>query len=78
MYDADMWVGCKELTSRQLMEYLILKTNPDTRICICGSGNVYLHLTGDKSVMSLDNDSLSELDEYDGREPLKITEVLHI
>ena len=72
LYDSKYWKHGRNVTVRQIYEYLQEHIPDDAIVCIGGSSEIYTHLSMDGSAFSLDFDSLSDLEEYDGREPTEL------
>lgn len=72
MYDPKHWKHGINITVGEFYSYLGRNVPADAVIHICGSNQVYLHLSEDGTVFSVDYDSLSELPEYDGCGPTEM------
>lgn len=54
------------ITVGELCNYLKENIPADAIFCVCGSDRIYLHMEQDKSVFSVDDCSLSDMEEYCG------------
>jgi hypothetical protein len=75
MYDSKYWKHGCNVTVRQLYEYMQQNIPDDAIVCIGGSNEIFTHLSTDGSAFSLDFDSLSDLEEYEGSEPSEMLEI---
>ena len=64
MYNPKFWKHCENITVKQFCEYLQNSIPLDAVMCVCGNGQIYMHLEEDGSVFSVDDFSLSDLPEY--------------
>ena len=69
MYNPDARKEVRGTTVFQLCAYLIENVSMDAIVHVCGEDIFYLHVEEDGSVLSLDDNSLSDMPEYDGSEP---------
>lgn len=74
MYDPKFWKYCENVTVKQFCEYLQNNIPPDAIMCVCGRSIFHTHLEEDRSVFSVDHDSLFYLDEYENHEAGDMTE----
>lgn len=73
MYDPKKRVHFKTSpTVAQLCKYLQENIPLNATVNICGDEQVYIHVEEDGSVVSLDDCSLSDLEEYCGLEVVRI------
>lgn len=75
MYNPEFWKHCENVTVGQFCEYLQNNIPPDAIICVCGSGNIYMHLEEGGGVYSVDDSSLSDLPEYENHDAGELTGV---
>jgi hypothetical protein len=67
-YDARYWKHGLDITVGELCDYMKEHIPSDAIFHVCGDSQVYLHFSPEGKAFSVDNDSLSELSEYDGCE----------
>lgn len=69
MFDCRARKFTRNITVLQLCTYLMEHVPSNAVVHICGDNYIYFHQEEDGSVFCLDNNSLSDLPEYDGCEP---------
>lgn len=74
MYDPKHWKHGTNITVGEFCRYLKVNVPMDAVFHVCGSSRIFLHQSRDGRVFSIDDDSLSELSEYDACTPAQITE----
>ena len=72
MFDPKKWRYAKNMTVSQFCDYLLENVPPDALFYVCGDEHVYMHLEEDGSVFSVDNCSLSDLEEYADYEVIEL------
>lgn len=70
-YDPDFWSDACNVTVRSLKKYLE-RLPENTVVHCCGTSQCWLHYAPETNALSIDCESLSELPEYDGREPASL------
>lgn len=68
MFDPKQWKHVENITVKQFCEYLQEHIPEDALLFVCGDNQVYMHMESDGSIFSIDDNSLSDLPEYDGYE----------
>lgn len=68
MFSPTHWVHCENITVKQFCEYLQMNVPEDALFFVCGDNQVYMHMETDGSVFSVDDCSLSDLEEYEDYE----------
>lgn len=66
MYNPEYWKHCKNITVKQFCDYIRKNIPEDAVLHVCGDNHVYMHMEVDGSVFSVDDNSLSDLLEYEG------------
>lgn len=69
MYRPDARKEVQGITVFQLCAYLIENVSVDAIVHVCGEDIFYIHVEEDGSVISMDDNSLSDMPEYDESEP---------
>lgn len=72
MFDPKKRGYSDNLTVEELCNYLLQNANKDARVTILGDPIVYIHIEEDRSVVCLDDNSLSDLPEYENAEDATI------
>lgn len=67
MFEPKYWKPCESITVKQFCDYLKNNVPADAILFVCGSEYVYIHVEADGSVVSIDDNSLSDLPEYEER-----------
>jgi len=75
MFSPTHWVHGKNMTVKQFCDYLRQHVPEDAIFCVCGDSQVYMHLETDGSVFSVDDCSLSDLEEYEDFEVRELEEI---
>lgn len=70
-YDPDFWTEARAMTAGAMKQYLN-RLPDDTVIHCCGTAQCWLHYAPATRSLSIDCESLSELPEYEGREPARL------
>ena len=65
-YNPNEWVYKRSMTVQEVCAYLLSHAPADAILTICGDENIHFHMSNDKAYVTLDHDSLSDIDEYDG------------
>lgn len=68
MFNPDARKEVQGITVFQLCAYLIENVSVDAIVHVCGEDIFYIHVEEDGSVISMDDNSLSDMPEYDGSE----------
>lgn len=68
MFDPKQWKHCENITIKEFCDYLQNHVPEDALLFVCGDNQVYMHMESDGSIFSIDDNSLSDLLEYDGYE----------
>ena len=76
MFDPKYWKHSQNITVRQFCEYLQNNIPGDALLYVCGDNQVYMHMESDGSIFSIDDNSLSDLQEYEDYEMQEL-EVAH-
>lgn len=66
MYNPKFWKHCENITVKQFCDYIRKNVPEDAALHVCGDNHLYMHLEADGSVFSVDDNSLSDLPEYEG------------
>ncbi len=69
MFNPDARKEVQGITVFQLCAYLIENVSVDAIVHVCGEDIFYIHVEEEGSVISMDDNSLSDMPEYDGSEP---------
>lgn len=69
-YDPDFWTESRNMTVGSLKKYLS-QLPDDAIVHCCGTSQCWLHYAPETKALSLDCESLSDLPEYEGREPAR-------
>lgn len=77
MFDPKYWKHCENITVKQFCEYLQNNIPEDALLYVCGDNQVYMHMESDGSIFSVDDNSLSDLPEYEDYEVQEL-EVEHL
>lgn len=64
-YNPKFWKHGESITVGQFCEYVSKHIPPTAILHVCGDEQIYLHLSTDGNVFSLDYNSLSDLSEYE-------------
>lgn len=72
MFDRKHWKYGNHITVKELCNYLRENVPADAIFCVCGSDRIYLHMEEEKSVFSVDDCSLSDMEEYCGYDAQKM------
>ena len=72
MFDRKHWKYGDNITVGELCNYLKNNLPTEALFCVCGSERIYFHMEKDKSVFSVDDCSLSDMEEYYGYEAEEI------
>ena len=65
MFNPEQWVHCENITVKQFIEYLQKYVPEDAVFFVCGDSQAYMPMESDGSVFSVDDCSLSDLEEYE-------------
>lgn len=76
MFDPKHWKQCENITVKQFCDYLQKNVPGDALLFVCGDNRVYMHMESDGSVLSVDDNSLADLPEYENAE-IQELEVQH-
>mgnify|MGYP003297337155 CR=1 FL=1 len=68
MFEPKCWKHCENITVKQFCDYLKNNVPGDALLFVCGSEHMYIHMEADGSVVSIDDNSLSDLPEYEESE----------
>lgn len=68
MFHPKHWKHCENITVKQFCDYLQNNVLGDAMFFVCGDNQVYMHMEADGSVFSIDDNSLSDLPEYENFE----------
>ena len=69
MYDINLRrVVNTEINNARDLAYFLLENCPDAKVAVLGDPNVYIHVEEDRSVVSFDDNSMSDLTEYNGND----------
>lgn len=68
MFEPKHWKHVENITVKEFCEYLQKNIPGDALLYVCGDSHVYMHMESDKSIFSVDDNSLSDLSEYEGYE----------
>ena len=63
-YNPKFWKHGENVTAGEFCEYVKANIPSNAILHVCGNSQVYLHLSADRKVLSLDDCALSDLDEY--------------
>lgn len=69
MFDRKSWKHGENVTVKQMCDFMQENIPGDAIFCVCGDSQVYTHLEQDGSAFSVDDCSLSDLEEYEDSEP---------
>ena len=69
------WVYGENITVKQFCDYLQQRIPEDAIFYVCGDSQVYMHLEEDGSVSSVDDCSLSDMEEYEDYEVRELEEI---
>jgi len=64
MFEPKQWVHAENITVQQFCDYLTRNVPGDALFCVCGTSQIYMHVETDGGVFSVDDNSLSNLEEY--------------
>lgn len=67
MFNAEFWKSGINITVELFCKYLQENIPPQAIMCVCGNSRIYMHMEEDGSAFSIDDSSLSDLPEYEGR-----------
>lgn len=70
MFDPKKRRYSNNLTVEELCNYLLENATKDARVTILGDPMVYIHIEEDGAVVCLDDNSLSDLPEYENAEDI--------
>lgn len=76
MFEPKQWKHVENITVKDFCEYLQKNIPEDALLYVCGNNHVYMHMESDKSIFSVDDNSLSDLPEYKGYEVQELESVL--
>ncbi len=76
MFEPKQWKHVENITVKDFCEYLQKNIPRDALLYVCGNNHVYMHMESDKSIFSVDDNSLSDLPEYEGYEVQELESVL--
>lgn len=77
MFDPKKWRFAKNITVSQFCDYLLENVPGDALFYVCGDNYVYMHQEEDGSVFSVDNCSLSDLEEYDNYDVIELEDKIN-
>lgn len=66
MFGGKQWKYGDNITVGELCSYLKENVPADALFCVCGSERIYFHMEKDKRIFSVDDCSLSDMEEYSG------------
>ena len=75
MFDPKHWVHAENITVQQFCDYLMENVPGDALFNVCGDSQVYMHMETDGSVFSVDDNSLSDMEEYEDYEVRELEDV---
>lgn len=75
MFNPKQWIHCENITVKQFIEYLQEHVPEDALFFVCGDSQVYMHMESDGSIFSVDDCSLSDLEEYENYEVRELEEI---
>ena len=64
-YNPEFWKRAENITVGQFCDYVSKHILPDAVLHVCGEEQLYLHLSTDGNIFSLDDNALSDLLEYE-------------
>lgn len=67
-YNPEFWKRAENITAGQFCDYVSKHIPPNAILHVCGNEQLYLHLSTDGNIFSLDDSALSDLPEYKNQE----------
>lgn len=77
MFHPKYWKHCENITVKQFCDYLQNNVPGNAQLFVCGDNQVYMHMETDGSVFSIDDNSLSDLPEYENFEVQELEVMPH-
>lgn len=68
-YDPKYWIHAEDLTVKQFTGLLLERYPHDAIIGCCGMHGMFIHCTNDGSHVTVDSESLDDIETYAGKSP---------